>query len=837
MRILRKAGFLPLALSLILYGCVQTQPSTQEPIATIEPPTETPRPTVVAAEEPVMIDFGGKAVYTQLHFDDIEAGELMPGFKLSGVGDAVITDEPDQVVAGEYSIRLSRYGQLESDVEVMPFKGNTTYLVEFDYRILDRVTDDNNIMYFYFEPAGVDSADQDGLVSTFNMLKNADDQGTFTLGGKMGDAQNYTLSINTTQKASVVIDNLRVLRHDAREIEDQPPHWGNFSSLPYPRLGAAMLGTSNWMAYGIGGEPQFSYSVNQIERRMAMMDVIVGAEIYSQTLDPGFTYRLRKMNPNIILSPYRIAQEQNYEEPLTPLYEDATEDMKYEFILDLADEWFVSDTQGDPVGDPGWVTIRKMNISEHCPVVNGQTFNDYLIDWVLDEVMAKGHWDGIHFDNLFGHINPHIPNRWDPELLDFDINRNGQRDETSAMVSEMTRSAAISLLERLRAEVGDLEIITGNTGPHPEIHLAPYVNGYLFECVNEAWDSAWLPSVSEAGWRLILQEYFIMQAQNVSPVINIMEGCGRSGSFVEPEGVFFVPTEKDIQNHRFILGTALLGDGFYTYDLYDARSAPYWFDEYTVNPMGEAEEAPENKGYLGHALGEAVELKSPAKIVWEEDFELRVIPDNLRLNSGITVSQQPGEVIDGDGSLVLYNPDHTRWGFVSTSTHPGLITFTPGETYVVEFDWRILESLDNSLVVYIWDGSTDVPGYPVPGVVVGDSGRALFPMTLGTGGNQRLSFDLIGGGGKVAIDNVRVTRGDAGPWRRDFENGFVLVNPINKPYTFTTEELAGNLGRTGIRRILGTQAPDVNNGQPVTSTLTLAPFDAIILLADPIPSQ
>lgn len=51
------------------------------------------------------------------------------------------------------------------------------------------------------------------------------------------------------------------------------------------------------------------------------------------------------------------------------------------------------------------------------------------------------------------------------------------------------------------------------------------------------------------------------------------------------------------------------------------------------------------------------------------------------------------------------------------------------------------------------------------------------------------------------------------------------------------EELAGALNRTGIKRILGTQAPDINNGQPVTGTLTLQPFDAIILLADHIPSR
>ncbi|MCH8283380.1 MAG: hypothetical protein IIC20_02240 [Chloroflexi bacterium] len=41
----------------------------------------------------------------------------------------------------------------------------------------------------------------------------------------------------------------------------------------------------------------------------------------------------------------------------------------------------------------------------------------------------------------------------------------------------------------------------------------------------------------------------------------------------------------------------------------------------------------------------------------------------------------------------------------------------------------------------------------------------------------------------------------------------------------------GELTRTGIRRIRGTQAPDVNDGRPVAAAaLTLQPFDAIVLL-------
>jgi uncharacterized protein (TIGR03437 family) len=117
--------------------------------------------------------------------------------------------------------------------------------------------------------------------------------------------------------------------------------------------------------------------------------------------------------------------------------------------------------------------------------------------------------------------------------------------------------------------------------------------------------------------------------------------------------------------------------------------------------------------------------------------------------------------------------------------------------------------------------------------VAGSHGTTHFPFTIPSDGQWTINI-YFGGGGKVAIDNIRITQGGVGPWRRDFENGFVLVNPLDAPHTFSAADLAGSLHRSGIRRIKGTQAPDVNNGQPVIGDLTLAPFDAIILLADHI---
>jgi hypothetical protein len=58
-------------------------------------------------------------------------------------------------------------------------------------------------------------------------------------------------------------------------------------------------------------------------------------------------------------------------------------------------------------------------------------------------------------------------------------------------------------------------------------------------------------------------------------------------------------------------------------------------------------------------------------------------------------------------------------------------------------------------------------------------------------------------------------------WRRDFQNGVVLVNPTILARTVKLEP--------GLRRLAGNQEPSVNNGSAV-GQVTLGPKDGIVLL-------
>ena len=780
------------------------------------------------------------ATGTAIATEDCEesAPVVGPGLQLQNAA-AVVTD-PAVVISGKASVRLKNYGALTTNPSAWSLAPNTTYIVEFQYRILN-VGSADYVLGLWLQPAGA-AYSQSTNVNLSQPLKNAPVSGTFSSGALTAGAASYVLYIAASSDSDVVVDNIAIFRQDAVPSGSQPAAWSKLATKPYPRLGKYSLGTSfgQALAGGLAEGPPLRVSVDQVESRLAFADVILGAEIDMATWTPDEVRRLRQMNPDVVILPYRAAFEESVGSISVPTTSNTSLD--YQFLQGIPDSWYLRDSKGNYVPEPTYPGNRLMNISPYCPVVNGQTYISYLLDWLNHVVFPSGVWDGVFFDDLFGRTNIQMVNNSNPALIDADYNRNGVRDETPAWISDMTRSAAIGMLQQFWNSNGDMQLVVGNAGPLPELGLASYVNGYVFECMTAGWNSSvWQPSspatLSPAGWRTEFEAYRTMQTNTLPPRINVLEGCGGGGFATQAGQGYSAPTATDIQNHRFTMGTALLSDGFYWYDLHGNLSAPLWFDEFSVDSSGTAVEDRAKKGYLGQALSGASELTDSGALIWQEGFEGGTLPPSLSANppSAVSITHAAGEVISGTGSLVISNPDHTQPASVTASTNPSAVPLAAGSTYLLVFDWKILQTLDAGFSVYVCcSGSQPLDSISVPGIVSGDSGTMRFPFTIPAAGNWTIWFGIWGGGGKVAIDNIQLYRGGVGSWRRDFENGFVLVNPFLQPRTFTAADLAGALKRTGIRRIKGTQAPDVNNGQAVTGDLTLGAFDAIILLADHI---
>jgi uncharacterized protein (TIGR03437 family) len=765
----------------------------------------------------------------------IEDAELVvngpgPGLRLLG---APPSSDPSSAIEGKGSIQLSSSTSVVTDPSVVPLASNTTYIVEFAYRIVTAGSFDS--LQLHMRPAA--GNDPGTFVPMSPLRKNEPANGLFSSGAQTAAAGPYVIFITASPGAVVVIDDVSIYRQEVRQTSERPARWDRLSTLPFPRLGNYTGGVQG-QAYQPEGTP-YPYTTGEFEKKLAFSDVIISLAPDLQTVGPDSIRRLRQWNPNLVLLP-GIPFGDNFVD-LGPIV-DARTNIIYELQRGMPDEWYVRTSTGEyATGSEGY-NLRAMNVSEFCPIFNDQTYNSYLVGFVADRLFPSGLWDGIMFGILQARGDQSYADYYNPDLFDYDYNRNRLRDETPAVFNDMYFHGAKRTLEEFQARVGDSQLNVPAPGRSPDPILAPYVNGYAFECFNSYWihrdgAAAWN---DEGAWRSMLDIYLLMGKISRRPAINLMNACG--ADLIKPDRAYALPTEQDIQKHRFAMSTALLGDGFYEYDLFNVDSAPYWFDEYSVDEHGTAAEQPTAKGYLGAALTDAIEAPSPVDPVLVADFEAGVVPEWLAgtPQDAISITHVPGETISGNASLILHNPEYTHQTNFTVGTVPSRLPLTPG-TYTVGFDWRILETLGASLksqVYCVVNASFGLVGsygsYGVRSVIAGTSGSTRYPVTIPAGSSNCSVFFEIANGGKVAIDNFAIYRGGAGPWRRDFENGFTLVNPLNTSHTFSPAEVAGPLNRTGIRRIKGTQAPDINNGQPVTGDLTLGPFDAIVLLADPI---
>jgi len=760
--------------------------------------------------------------------DDVRVSQggrtvFLEDFESTGAGPGPGSRIANGAVDSDGWLRLEDGTVLRTEPGAVALPPMSTFRISFDYRFLVPPADAIAVQLELLPSPGAPEP-----VWLRPLPGNAARSGRFSTGFKTGSAGPYSLALRGVNKTRIAIDNVAIERGIPRAFTEEPAAYAYLEDASFPRLGNYYIYSpaEHVLWGGFNGRP-WSATIEELERRLALFDVVFGIP---PTTDPDLPARIKRVNPNAVLLPYVIAQETDFGmHALASRSPDPDGEAVYRYDLGLADEWYVKNARGKRVDDLDWPGILKLDISGGSARIGGKNFLEYQIDSYRDFHFASGIWDGLFIDNLFARMNPHIPDSWLPDRIDYDINRNGRRDETPAMLNRLSYDGERELLEGFIEGVGNRELMMGNNGPLPETRLAPFVNGYVFEGPAIAWEGVGkeFASPSEPGWRRFLDDYRIMEKLCRRPRINVIEGLRRLEDYSIPSRGRSDAIKEDYQRNRFLLGSALLGDAFYEYDLVDNRSPIAWFDEYAVGPDGIARESGAGKGYLGKALSPAVELASPSRAVWKEDFESS---GTTASGQGSRLSRKDGEAISGKRSLVVEGKERRSDSYSAYVSPASSLRLEKGRTYVVEFRLRVLEDLDYQPSLTI-SSAGDKATASLNALFAGEELGERLPFTPTESGDYALGV-VMHSVGKLALDDIVVTEGGAGPWRRDFENGFVLVNPYRVSARFDAASVAGNLGRTGVRRIKGSQAPEVNSGALVQGGLELAPFDAIILLAD-----
>jgi len=314
-----------------------------------------------------------------------------------------------------------------------------------------------------------------------------------------------------------------------------------FADESYPRLANYFL----------------KWELNETEaRELSKWDVVI-LDMENQENNPELIRLMRKLNPNIKILAYITSQE---------IIDNANDYrgawLRKELSSQIIDEWYLKDEQGNKVVN--WPNTSMFNISDKVGAnLQGYKLNELLPHFVHDKLQASGLWDGVFYDNIWGDI------AWvNGGNLDFD---NDGKRESSLLANSLWAAGTAKMLNLTRTLCGQNFIILGNGRiywPYQSI-----LNGNMLEAFPSSWENG-------GTWAGSMESYKKLPSFNIKPSIPIIN-------------VY----EKDQANYRLFrygLTSALLGDGYFSFD-YDVTNhgQTWWYDEYGIN-LGTSQSEPYN---------------------------------------------------------------------------------------------------------------------------------------------------------------------------------------------------------------------------------------------------
>ncbi len=282
--------------------------------------------------------------------------------------------------------------------------------------------------------------------------------------------------------------------------------------------------------------------------------------------------KIRQLNPDVKILVYIASEEfpiSMYDKwdpyPGTGLF--------YKLLSGIKDDMWLRDQSGKHVSF--WLDFWMLNVSDYPGA--SYRWSDYLSDFVVDELLSSGLWDGVFYDNTWTGI--HWINNGN-----IDIDADGKVDSKDEIDSDW-RIGMKKLFELTRQKAGDDVIIVGNG----DRGYDDVVNGLYMENFTDS---------NNAYWSEKMRLYSLI-TDSLEPTIAIIGNTNLNDL-----------SSANYQRMRFGLSSSLLEDGYYAFDAgSNSHSELWWYDEYDVD--------------LGEALGESKSknnYKTYEPDIWQRDF-------------------------------------------------------------------------------------------------------------------------------------------------------------------------------------------------------------------------
>ncbi len=286
--------------------------------------------------------------------------------------------------------------------------------------------------------------------------------------------------------------------------------------------------------------------------------------------NPGFFDYYRSRKPDGILLPYiyssLIHEERNGFGGL--------ELRKIVYDAVNRGNWWLRDGNGNKIQP--WSEISTINVTN-------RDWRNFYVSYLRDSINLSL-WDGVMFDVVDAEIGHY-------SRSGIDIDSNGTVDST-ATVNQKWREGMAALFAQTKSMLGNKIIVTNGSSIDA---YQPNTNGRIFERFPTPWEG-------NGSWQASMYQYLKrLPTKNKTPNVYIVNGTSRSG------------VAGDHRQMRYGLTSALMGDGYFSFDNGNSTHAQlWWYDEYDL-VLGRAESSYYN------LLKNNSDYVEPG--LWRRDFE------------------------------------------------------------------------------------------------------------------------------------------------------------------------------------------------------------------------
>lgn len=336
--------------------------------------------------------------------------------------------------------------------------------------------------------------------------------------------------------------------------------------------------------------------------------LILDMEVQHNSLDN--LRRLRQYNPNILITSYITSEELK-----TDLWDKNYASLRAE-ILDRSGNWWLLDGNGNRTSF--WQGTNMLNVGQ---VSAGQDWNEFLPSFVKQKIISTGLWDGVFYDNIFADIS------WF-NGGNLDVNVDGVKDSAAAM-NTAWRNGNIKILSTSANDFGSQYLVMANANNIP-FSYTKNLNGFMTESFPGFYNS------SAGVWAASMKAYTSVSNLRQPEVMVINANMNNTWD------------SANYRRMRFSLGSALLGDGYFSFDYgTENHGQTWWYDEYDT-VLGKAVSAPVNILDKNNKVWK--------KGIWRRDFENGIVVVNSTdQNQNYVFTNEAFSKISGSQDRVINN--------------------------------------------------------------------------------------------------------------------------------------------------------------------------------------